>query len=155
MFRKILCGLVAGTMLLIGSMAFADVINDGILYEFRSRSVVIFAEWDHVATGLNYSVDDVDKVTLQHPYVGVYATYTGECVFYMTLFAQVPMMGGPVECDVLPELMQKDEFFNMGHWLVESDATILFNRNGMSDISGHIDRFWDFVNKEYQEAQRP
>jgi hypothetical protein len=153
--KKLICGLIVGLMVLFGgTIAAATPINDGILYEFRSRSVVVFPDIDMFATGVNYKVDTVDGINMINPWVGIFTQFGEMCMFYMTMYAQFATMSTPISCDSMPEIMQDNPEILVGHWFPYNNAE-LFYTDKLYDAAFHIDLFWDFVNKEYNEAQRP
>jgi len=155
MFKKMLIGVIVGLMLFAGTAFAADTIIDKKLYEFRSRSVVVFPKFDVVATGINYSENDVEKINRANPYIVVYfKNKEGTCFSYITIFAQIPVYGGEKDCDSLPDVMKEDSFFTVGHTFRITDSSLFYSED-IADLKGHIDRFWRFANKEYQEAQRP
>ncbi len=158
MFKKLLTRIALAMLILLGPIGplFADDrVNDKILMEFRTRSVVDLANGNMIATGYNYQLDDADKIDRKHPHVSVWMRMDNKITLFITLFGKVSQGHTEITEADLPDIMRDNPVLDLGHHLLYTGSMLFYVIDKYEDGKIHTKLFHEFVTKEYQDGQRP
>lgn len=158
MFKKILVGLLAAALIFLGpagSLFADDRVNDKILMEFRTRSVVDLANGNMIATGYNYQLDDADKIDRKHPHVAVWIRMDDQITLFITLFGKVSQGHTVITEADLPDTMRDNPVLDLGHHLLYVGSMLFYVIDEYPSAAIHVRLFHEFVAQEYQDGQRP